>query len=211
MRYAILKHMSSLTEATVAVAGDNGLEPAHDIQRDEYESISSASSLLMNALSLEEKLDLVLENYVELEVEILDRAVRHGGWNELPPGSMASLEGSASVFRVQPEDRDLNTRLAAFDIHPALPLWGRGRADTDHYLEGINAAYIALARGSEPLAELGWRAARLAVRNLDWRIAGDTLHLSFTLVRGGFATAVLRELVAYQDASGAEPSGSSST
>ena len=41
------------------------------------------------------------------------------------------------------------------------------------------------------------RPLRLCVHDLGWQVEDDRLLLTFTLDRGGYATAVLRELCAY--------------
>lgn len=45
--------------------------------------------------------------------------------------------------------------------------------------------------------EAARRPLRLPVQGLQWQVEGDTLSLSFELGRGAFATAVVRELVAF--------------
>ena len=46
------------------------------------------------------------------------------------------------------------------------------------------------------------RALRLTVADLSWELEGDSLILSFNLGKGGFATAVLRELIDLSQAPG---------
>ena len=58
---------------------------------------------------------------------LLSQRVHQGSWNRYLQGDCFSLDGS-SRGRFTPEalDETLKARLAAFDIHPSGPLWGRG-------------------------------------------------------------------------------------
>ncbi|HEY4442981.1 MAG TPA: tRNA pseudouridine(13) synthase TruD [Steroidobacteraceae bacterium] len=142
-------------------------------------TLSAARSLMFNAL--------------------LARRVEAGDWSQLAPGDLASLDGSGSHFSVTSVDDELRRRLAAFDVHPSGPLWGRGSPASggqalEHELE--------VAREFAPVAELlaaegltqERRALRCAIRELSAERDASTVTLSFALGRGQFATAVLREI-----------------
>ncbi|HEX3848944.1 MAG TPA: tRNA pseudouridine(13) synthase TruD [Steroidobacteraceae bacterium] len=142
-------------------------------------SLSAARSLVFNAL--------------------LGRRVAAGDWARLQPGDIASLDGSGSHFAVTAVDAETVRRARELDIHPSGPLWGRGEPRT----QGAALAHeLEIARElpevTELLASQGLaqerRALRCAVRELEWSWQGDDLELSFSLARGQFATAVLREL-----------------
>ena len=130
---------------------------------------------------------------------VLGRRVAAGDWSQLAPGDLASLDGSSSHFSVAAVDEELRRRLNAFDIHPSGPLWGRGAPASQgealqHELETARE-FSAVA---ELLATQGLmqerRALRSAIRELSSERDGSTVSLSFSLGRGQFATAVLREI-----------------
>jgi tRNA pseudouridine13 synthase len=141
--------------------------------------LSAARSLLFNAL--------------------LARRVEAGDWSQLAPGDLASLDGSGSHFSVAAVDDELLRRLSAFDIHPSGPLWGRGEPAAGgralrHELD-VSREFAALADllAAEGLSQER-RALRCAVRELTALRDAGTVTLSFSLGRGQFATAVLREI-----------------
>ncbi len=130
---------------------------------------------------------------------VLARRVQSAEWSRLAPGDLASLDGSGSHFRVDAVDAELERRLEAFDIHPSGPLWGRGEPGTvGRALETELEVARELAPVAELLAQEGLeqerRALRCAVRDLSVESEAATLTLSFTLGKGQFATAVLREI-----------------
>ena len=143
-------------------------------------AISAARSLLFNRL--------------------LELRVTAGTWNTLQPGELASLNGSGSFFAIDEPDQSLHDRCATLDIHPTAVLWGKGaqRDDTRSEAEQTVAQeFPDLAAGLEQHADESRRALRLAVQDFRWSLDNDVLWLEFFLTRGGFATAVLREIAAY--------------
>jgi len=143
-------------------------------------TISAARSLLFNA--------------------VLAERVTQQNWATLLPGDVANLDGSASVFSVAVLDAELETRCAAFDIHPTGPLWGRGElrsGSSVRQLEcGVSERFDAVTRA---LAGAGLeqerRALRLRVAKLRVEFAAESLTMAFSLGPGAFATTVLRELL----------------
>jgi tRNA pseudouridine13 synthase len=132
--------------------------------------------------------------------EILEDRLRQGTWDMLQAGDCASLDGSASFFPVEVVDDELRRRCNALDIHPSGALWGDGPPQSAGDIAARELALVArfpdLADGlARARLEQARRALRLAVRELAWEEHGDTLWLNFYLVRGAFATAVLREIV----------------
>jgi tRNA pseudouridine13 synthase len=130
---------------------------------------------------------------------VLARRVEAGDWSQLAPGDLASLDGSGSHFSVTSVDDELRRRLAEFDIHPSGPLWGRG----DPASQGRALEHeLEVSREFAPVAELlaaegltqERRALRCAIRELSAERDASTVTLSFSLGRGQFATAVLREI-----------------
>jgi tRNA pseudouridine13 synthase len=134
---------------------------------------------------------------------VLARRVEAGDWSQLAPGDLASLEGSGSHFSVSAVDDELRRRLNVFDIHPSGPLWGSGLPASQgqalqHELE-VSREFAAV---TELLAAQGLlqerRALRCAIRELCAEHDAGTLTLSFSLGRGQFATAVLREICEFE-------------
>ena len=118
--------------------------------------------------------------------DYLDGRVRDGTWNKILPGDKANLDGTGSVFDVEKVDDEIRRRCEEMDIHPAGELPGDGST-------GSNEAWIAAL--GKARVEPGTRSLRLRVADLSCDIAEGVVELSFTLGRGAFATAVLRELV----------------
>lgn len=117
--------------------------------------------------------------------QALSQRVADGTWDQLLAGDLANLEGSASVFEVPVVDETLRRRCADKDIHPAGVLAG---AESEELPDQWRSA-LARAR-----VEAGNRAFRVGVRHLEVEHGEATLALQFTLPRGAYATAVLREL-----------------
>jgi tRNA pseudouridine13 synthase len=135
---------------------------------------------------------------------VLARRVEAGDWSLLAPGDLAMLDGSASHFAVSTVDEELRRRSREFDIHPSGPLWGRGLPATqDQALRYELAVAQKFAPVTELLAAQGLsqerRALRCAVRDLAVESDADDVILSFFLGRGQFATAVLREICAFEE------------
>ncbi len=135
---------------------------------------------------------------------ILDDRVRNGIWNSLLPGDCASLDGSASIFYVDSIDSELKRRIGELDIHPSGALWGAGALQSEGDIadreQAIVSRFPELRDGlANKRVQPARRALRLAVRDFNWECAADTVWLDFFLARGGYATAVLREIARYQD------------
>jgi len=135
---------------------------------------------------------------------ILSARVSHGSWNRILPGELANLDGSGSVFRVTTVDATLEHRAAAMDIHPTGTLWGERRegagGDVVALEDDATAACETFRSGLEQLAvKASTRPLRLRVSELNWQFDDGALWLDFTLPRGGFATAVLREIADTRD------------
>jgi tRNA pseudouridine13 synthase len=105
--------------------------------------------------------------------EALDQRVRGGTWDRILPGDVANLDGSNSVFDVDQVDDELERRCVEMDIHPTAALPG---------IETLNV-------------KAGTRSLRLPVRLFTWEFESGGLLLRFMLPRGGYATAVIREIV----------------
>ncbi len=135
----------------------------------------------------------------ELFNRILDQRIALGTWNTAMAGEVFMLDGSHSVFGPVALDETLTQRLAHHDIHPTGALWGVGPLrSTEAVAELETAVAAADTELSEGLARAGLkqerRALRVAVRQLQWTIDNDQMHLSFSLPAGSYATAVLDAL-----------------
>lgn len=135
--------------------------------------------------------------------EFLDRRVCDKTWNKILPGELANLDGSGSVFVVEEVTPELIARCEAQDVHPSGPLWGdgspRSKAKVADLEKSIASAHQEIADGLiAARVEASSRALRLLVKNLRWQVGEGVLWLEFELAKGGYATAVLRELATYE-------------
>ena len=134
--------------------------------------------------------------------DLLSARVVDESWNTLLDGDIAGLDSSGSVFAVEAVDEVLRTRCAALDVHPTGPLWGAGAPKTEgapaELEKRMARSHAVLCRGLETWTEERRRALRMPVRDLSWTEGDRTLTLDFSLARGSFATALLRELVVYE-------------
>lgn len=129
---------------------------------------------------------------------VLQQRVDAHSWDKLEAGDIAILDGTGSIFPVEEPDAELLQRCAELDLHPTGPLWGKdaGSSETERT---IIEQFPELARGLEKHTKASRRGLRLAVRDFSASLDAThcTLTLEFYLARGGFATAVLRELLEY--------------
>ena len=131
---------------------------------------------------------------------VLAERIAAGDWEQAAPGDVVGLDGRGSWFIAEEGDGALPERLAALDLHPTGPMWGRG--DPPGHGPGAALERDVAARFSvfaDGLAAAGLeqerRALRLRLQNLAWALNDDVLELSFGLPAGAYATAVLRELL----------------
>ncbi len=134
---------------------------------------------------------------------LLADRVRAGDWDAVRAGDVCVLDGSRSLFHCEVPDADIARRCAEHDLHPALPLWGRGRDALAAAGETFRAQLADEAQSCEFLErmglELAWRPARLLAGDFSWQFCDDgSLLLTFGLGAGGYATALLAEFM--QDA-----------
>jgi tRNA pseudouridine13 synthase len=138
----------------------------------------------------------------ELFNRVLAARVQQGTWNRALEGEVWALEGSRSVFGPEPWTALLAERLAAFDIHPSGPLWGRGALRSTGAVAELERQALAgdqakaLREGLEHAGlEQERRALRLRPRELRWQWREDrALAVCFALPAGAYATVVLAEL-----------------
>lgn len=137
---------------------------------------------------------------------VLSHRVMDGTWHAGQVGDVWNLDGSRAWFRADTMDASLRARLAAGDVHPTGPLWGKGElpvAGAVHALEcNVAQQHADLTRGLIAAGlEQSRRALRVMPRALDWQWLADRRHLalSFDLPAGAYATAVLMELIRVVD------------
>jgi tRNA pseudouridine13 synthase len=132
---------------------------------------------------------------------LLAQRVAAADWNRVQPGDTCILRGTRSQFRCEQPEADIVSRCAEGDLHPALPLWGKGiEAQSADLLEAWSQALgDDLAMGDFLISqdlELGWRATRLIPDDFCWQFCDDdSLQLEFRLGAGCYATALLGEFV----------------
>jgi tRNA pseudouridine13 synthase len=146
---------------------------------------------------------------------VLARRVADGTWYRLVDGEAVMLDGRRSFFVPETHDEDFPWRLAAGDIHPSGPLWGRGEPPSRGVARDLELAVAGenpeLVRGLEQAGlEQERRALRVIPRDLaiEWLDAA-TLRIGFSLPPGSYATVLLRELAEYSVAQ-ASPAASQS-
>ena len=141
---------------------------------------------------------------------VLAARVADGSWDQGLEGEAWMLDGSRSVFGPEPWSEALAARLAAFDIHPSGPLWGRGLPRSEGAARALELAALAddgslaLRAGLEAagLAQER-RATRLRAEGIAWSWRADgALELRFSLPAGSYATSVLAALGDVADAAG---------
>lgn len=130
--------------------------------------------------------------------------VERQAWGTILPGDVCMLRGTRSFFTCEAVDDDIQSRALAGDIHPGLPLWGRGPANASYSSERL-AELPAECRDiceflEASALDLAWRPARLLPDDFCWRFCDDeTLQLEFSLGAGSYATALLAECVLYKE------------
>ena len=133
--------------------------------------------------------------------EVLARRIAQGSWQQPLNGELFSLRDSGSVFSAEVDD-EIYRRMREGDIHPSGPLYG---SEGRHRVETQVAELEASVFDTEPelcdgLRRHGMKMERRSLRvvpgDLGWEWeAPQTLRLLFTLPRGCFATALVRELI----------------
>jgi tRNA pseudouridine13 synthase len=157
---------------------------------------------------------------------VLARRVADRSWNQYLMGDVMNLDGSGSVFTPDSWDDILQHRLTTQDIHPTGPLWGEGELRTTAQARDLELAVArSLADFADALPYHGLqqarRSLRLPVKVLHYSrpallqaggtagnesagtvstgtvSTGAEITISFSLPPGSYATAVLHELLVY--------------
>ena len=132
--------------------------------------------------------------------EILHARIEEGTWTTARSGDVLALDGSNSVFTANEVDAKLRVRLETLDVHCTGAMWGNGLpvgSDKAAALElSIAARHQRLSSGLQDAGlKMERRSLRSKVGGLQWEFLDGAVALEFTLGRGAYATAVLRELV----------------
>ncbi|ALT00503.1 pseudouridine synthase [Lacimicrobium alkaliphilum] len=136
--------------------------------------------------------------------QTLSERIRLGHFDKILTGDIMVLSGSNSYFCAEAVDEELGNRLRSGDILLSAPLWGQGlpdsRADALQFEQQVAGQYEMLSKGLEALGlKQDRRAINLLPDHLQWQIAEDTLRLTFSLPPGGFATALVREVLTAEE------------
>lgn len=130
--------------------------------------------------------------------------VATGDWNRVSAGDVCILNGTHSLFTCGSVDEELRVRVASGDVHPGLPLWGRGASPAAPERALLQRESLAEHRDlcdflEREGLELAWRPTRLLADDFCWQFCDDgDLQLDFALGAGAYATALLAEIVQYE-------------
>ncbi|MDN6296667.1 MAG: tRNA pseudouridine(13) synthase TruD [Halomonas sp.] len=139
--------------------------------------------------------------------ELLNARLQAGCWATPLDGDTLMLEGTQSIFSAEHADDKLRRRAAELDVHPAGLLWGTGApvdvesgAPAQRFEAQLQDQHPALCAGIEQAgASCSRRALRLRLGDPAFVALGEGVRLTFSLPKGSFATAVLRELIEHPD------------
>lgn len=136
----------------------------------------------------------------------LQSRVEDASWDRCLPGDALQFDGSGSFFLAEEVTAELSDRLQRMEVHVTGPLWGAGDPPVgEPVLERERKLGLAHQEFCTLMENAGLRQERRALRLMPRELelsAGDAdeATLSFSLPRGAFATSVLREIVAYREA-----------
>ena len=144
---------------------------------------------------------------------LLSQRLTDGTWNQLVPGEIAYKHDNGSLFQTTPEDIKIDSqpqgRLANFEISPSGPLWGTKMLQPEDdalqlETQALNDAGLTtedLDQKNPLLPRLSGDRRSLRMRVLEPEISGGAdefgpyIQTTFTLGKGCFATAILREIM----------------
>ncbi|HLU46906.1 MAG TPA: tRNA pseudouridine(13) synthase TruD [Planctomycetota bacterium] len=130
-------------------------------------------------------------------------AFEGGDLGRFRAGDLAYLHRNGAVFLVDDPD-SLVERSRAFEISPSGPLFGPRMMPPSGVVAELETSVLEEAHLSPKVFErlgrysdLGGerRPLRVPVSELEWRLEGQDLVLSFFLPKGSYATSLLRELM----------------
>jgi tRNA pseudouridine13 synthase len=140
---------------------------------------------------------------------VLDRRIESGLFAQLIEGDIAFKHATRGMFRVTAEELaqgGLPARLAALEISPTGPLWGKdmmqaggtvGEAEREALdAAGLPADLMAVGKHSP---QGGRRPLRVGLQNATLEAGvdehGKFIRVAFDLPRGAYATVVMREMM----------------
>jgi len=132
---------------------------------------------------------------------VLNERVKAENWNTLLKGEDVLLSGSRSHFIAEEIDDVLQKRLLEWDIQPSGPLPGKMRnqivTDVSEMEKAMLGEFTDLCLGLEKAGvSAERRSLRSHVMDLSWGYQEmDQLLIEFTLYKGCYANAVIRELL----------------
>lgn len=129
----------------------------------------------------------------------LVRRLEIGAFDHLLRGDIAKKTATGGMFEVEDVEAE-QMRYAAHEINFTAPLYGpkmwAAKAEAGALeAEVLAAAPVTMAHFAQAHIEGTRRPGRLLVPDLALQLQGDTLVATFTLVKGAFATIVMRELM----------------
>ena len=132
---------------------------------------------------------------------VLSKRLENKDWLTVYDNEPLNLSGSKSYFISENKMED-QQRIIDIDVNTTGPLWGKGIDKTlltsslRTLEEQVLAEYPVFLEGLEQAGlSYGRRSLRFFPQNLVWNVNDDCITLKFSLSRGQFATAFLRELV----------------
>ena len=144
---------------------------------------------------------------------VLASRVVAGNWNRLSDGDVCILRGTRSQFTCGIVDEELRARASGGDVHPGLPLWGRGTSAASppralQHRESLTEQLPLCDFLEREGLELAWRPARLLADDFCWQFCDDgALQLDFALGAGCYATALLTEIVQFEQGTSGDIKG----
>ena len=134
---------------------------------------------------------------------VLAQRIADQNWNQALDGELFALRDSNSVFSAELDEQILQ-RVADGDLHPSGPLFGKaGKLTTQAKVAELEQSVFEMEpQLCDSLKKLGLTAERRPLRVLpkdfSWQFDDpSSITLRFSLPRGCFATALVRELVEY--------------
>lgn len=134
--------------------------------------------------------------------DVLSERVEIDKWSNGIAGDVMLLDNSHSYFLVEDIDEKIIQRLKEHDIHPSGPLWGRGellsKLEVAKLENKLPSKFVVFDTGlKNARLDQDRRSLRLSVNDMEWLYDKENkiLELSFFLPAGGYATAVLREII----------------
>ncbi|WP_422133645.1 tRNA pseudouridine(13) synthase TruD [Endozoicomonas sp. ALD040] len=130
--------------------------------------------------------------------QVVSERVSQHNWTRYLEGDVPGFQDSGSLI-LRDHDQDLMTRIESGEVSLTAPLWGRGEllsgSDCRKMEEEISARNLLLCEGLEQAGiKQERRAIRLIPAAMSWKwLSDDCVQLQFSLPKGCFATAVLRE------------------